>query len=119
MTNVANTRRQLCPVTSVPVIIPPCSNRLRARRRRNHSAVQICNAVTYQSCARGRGGVARRARDARKGAATAFDQVASPLQSADFGTDSASTGERQILITDLIDSINIYPDQVTVQVVGA
>jgi hypothetical protein len=65
------------------------------------------------------GGAARRARDARKGAATAFDQVASPLQSADFGTDSASTGERQILITDLIDSINIYPDQVTVQVVGA
>jgi hypothetical protein len=47
--------------------------------------------------------------------------VASLLQSADFWTlwDSASTDERQILINNLIESINIYPDQVTVQVVGA
>jgi hypothetical protein len=64
---------------------------------------------------------ARRARDARTGAAAAFDQVANLLQSADFGVlwDSAVSDERQILINDLIDSINFYPDQVTVQIVGA
>lgn len=66
-------------------------------------------------------GAARRAREARTGAAAAFDQVAELLESADFGIlwDAASEEERQVLINDLIDSIHIYPDLLTVQVVGA
>jgi hypothetical protein len=47
--------------------------------------------------------------------------VAELLRSADFGVlwDAASGEEGQVLINDLIDSIHIYPDLVTVQVVGA
>ena len=64
---------------------------------------------------------AHRARDARTGAAAAFHRVADLLQGIDIGAlwDEATPGEKQTLVNDLIDSINFYPDQLTVQVVGA
>ena len=64
---------------------------------------------------------AHRARDARTGAAAAFHRVAELLQGIEIGVlwDEATPGEKQTLISDLIDSINFYPDQLTVQVVGA
>ena len=66
-------------------------------------------------------GDATRARDARTGAAAAFHRVTELLQSVDFGVlwDRATPAEKQTLVSDLIDSICFYPDQLTVQVVGA
>ena len=54
-------------------------------------------------------------------AADQFDEVTSVL--ADLHLDSlwdeANLAERRILIEDLVDSVNIFPDRLTVQVAGA
>ena len=62
---------------------------------------------------------ARRA--SRAGAAADLAPVVSFLESADFGElwDAATDKERRVLVTDLLDAIYIYSDQMAVQVVGA
>ena len=54
-------------------------------------------------------------------AAERFDEVAAVLSSLDFERiwDEATHPERRTLLEDLLDSVCFYPDQVTVQVVGA
>jgi site-specific DNA recombinase len=54
-------------------------------------------------------------------AALKFEQVTATLTELDLETlwDGASASERRILIEDLVDSINIFPDHLTVQVVGS
>jgi DNA invertase Pin-like site-specific DNA recombinase len=50
-----------------------------------------------------------------------FDQVSLLLSNlnVDAFWEEASPGERRILINDLVDSVNIFPDRLTVQVLGA
>ena len=50
-----------------------------------------------------------------------FDQVSSLLNDLNLDAfwDEASPSERRILIDDLVDSVNIFPDRLTVQVAGA
>jgi site-specific DNA recombinase len=50
-----------------------------------------------------------------------FDQVAEVLAALDLDTiwDEATETERRTLVADLVDSVHFYPDQITVQVVGA
>ena len=50
-----------------------------------------------------------------------FQEVSEVLAALNFEElwDEASVAERRILIEDLVDSVNIFPDQLTVQVVGA
>ena len=50
-----------------------------------------------------------------------FGEVSEVLAALNFEElwDEASMAERRILIEDLVDSVNIFPDQLTVQVVGA
>lgn len=54
-------------------------------------------------------------------AADKFDRIGASLAEADFDRiwDEANPSERRILMEDLIDSVFIYPDQLTVQVAGA
>ena len=57
----------------------------------------------------------------REYASLRFEQVANVLTELDLEAlwDKASFAERRILIEDLVDSVNIFPDQLTVQIVGA
>jgi site-specific DNA recombinase len=57
----------------------------------------------------------------RNEAADKFDQVAEQLASMDVERiwNEASPTERRTLVEDLVDSVFIYPDQITVQVAGA
>ena len=54
-------------------------------------------------------------------AADQFDEVSSLLADLNLESmwDEANLAERRILIEDLVDSVNIFPDRLTVQVVGA
>jgi len=62
-----------------------------------------------------------RAQRSREWASLKFEQVAHILAelNVDALWDEASVAERRILIEDLVDSVNIFPDQLTVQIVGA
>jgi hypothetical protein len=57
----------------------------------------------------------------RIAAANAFESVADLLAIRDFGDlwDAATEPELRTLTNDLLDSVNIYPEELTVQVVGA
>ena len=59
--------------------------------------------------------------ETREHAADRFDEVASLLATTDFEQilKVATEPERRVLVEDLIDSVCIYPDQITVQVAGA
>ena len=50
-----------------------------------------------------------------------FDRVAEVLGALEVGTiwEEATEAERRTLLVDLVDSVHFYPDQITVQVVGA
>ena len=50
-----------------------------------------------------------------------FEQVARTLTDLDLEAlwTGATLGERRILVEDLVDSVNIFPDRLTVQIVGA
>lgn len=54
-------------------------------------------------------------------AADKFDRIGASLAEVDFDRiwDEANPSERRILMEDLIDSVFVYPDQLTVQVAGA
>jgi site-specific DNA recombinase len=60
-------------------------------------------------------------RSNRVAAASAFESMADLLAMRDFGDlwDAATEGELRTLTNDLLDSVNFYPDEMTVQVVGA
>ena len=59
--------------------------------------------------------------ETREHAADRFDEVASLLATTDFEEilKVATDSERRVLVEDLIDSVCIYPDQITVQLAGA
>jgi hypothetical protein len=50
-----------------------------------------------------------------------FDEMASLLAAIDVERirDAATISERRTLVEDLVDSVCLYPDQITVQVAGA
>jgi hypothetical protein len=57
----------------------------------------------------------------RNEAVDKFDQVAALLADMDVDRlwDAATHAERRTLVEDLVDSVFMYPDQITVQVAGA
>jgi hypothetical protein len=61
------------------------------------------------------------ARRTSEQAADKFEHVAALLNDMDLDAlwEEASLAERKILIEDLVDSVNIFPDRLTVQVAGA
>ena len=62
----------------------------------------------------------RKNRDIKR-AVDKFDHVAALLAELDLESlwEEASAAERRVLVEDLIDSISLYPDRLTVQVAGA